>query len=131
MERETAIIRVSVIGLESANPQDVIDAAIEVWYSPQLPTFDTLDPSQLRTFGYLLDRLSRFHCVAKSRKQQLQNLIEPLRHNIAMAPATSGAIKVDELAVQWELGVDLSQFIKELLPYQTRHYASFARHTFS
>src|SRR5690606_25601123 len=60
-------------GLDKASPEEVREVAVSVWHQQFTPSFSELtDLEALRTAGYLVDFLSRFHCVEPARKQELQ-----------------------------------------------------------
>src|SRR5690606_10086173 len=116
-------------GLDKASPEEVREVAVSVWHQRFTPSFSELtDVEALRTAGYLVDFLSRFHCVEPARKQELQALVSSLKARLPMPPsAPESRHKVDRLAQEWGLSSDLKPFLKSITPYQTRQYTHQTR----
>ena len=108
-------------GLAGADKHLVVEVAKAVWYSANVPNLGNM-PAQLRAdAGYIVDRLARFNVLPKWRKLQLLAALEPYKR---LSPPSTGSSCRDPLAIAWGASADLTVFMPDLLPYQTRHFAA-------
>lgn len=100
--------------------------ALAVWYQDDYsPDFSGLQGTEALKAGYLVDRLRRYRCVPKARKQRLKQLVSPLRSQVPSTSTrdlSSTPHRVESLAKEWGLEEDVSSLMPGLLEYQTRHY---------
>lgn len=95
------------------------EVAERLWYSHSVPDL-TKVPSRLRAdAGYLVDRLARFNVLSKEQKLLVMTALSPFKPIQPVASACK-----DPLAVTWGASMDLTTRLPELMPYQTRQYAS-------
>ena len=120
---DQAFERVCHIGLENACLDDIKTIAISIWHHNELPDMSRLKTNQeLKTGGFILDRLCRFNCVPYNFKYEILALAESLFENLKKEEVDpTKAEPVDKLASKWGLHSDLCKFMGDILPFQTRH----------
>lgn len=114
------IVELGHQGLVHAETALVVQIAKAMWYSTEIPNLEEMSEVYRNDVGYVIDRLARFNVVPKGRKLQLLAAIEPFR---CKSENSMPRLCKDPLAVEWGATGDLSRFIPDLMPLQTRHYA--------
>lgn len=116
-----AFTRMCNAGLENACKDDVVTVAVGVWHYGQLPETKHLSEEALKVGAFVLDRLSRFACVSVEFKNKVFKFLDELvsKFDKFVSSATTH-IKMDKLAEKWGVSTDLREFMRELLPLQTR-----------
>lgn len=94
--------------------------ALGLWFEEFTPEVKTLQGAKAAQAGYLLDKLTRYHCLDKSRKSLLRETLLPALEQQKGEPLASPAR--DMLVRRWGVMNDLKCEFRSLLPYQTRHY---------
>jgi hypothetical protein len=95
--------------------------AIGLWFENFTPDIKSLNGADAAQAGFMLDKLTRFNCLNRQRKDFLRdNLLSVL---LQRKSATQELASTDRLAVDWGAKRDMKQQFRALLSYQTRHYA--------
>lgn len=110
-----------------ASFDDVKLFVLAVWHEDFVPDISQLDEIYAaRSASYLLDKLRRFNCVPLQQKMKLNRVISLLTSRFELDSIPNTALDLDSplesLAIRWGLNSDLKLMIRQLLPYQTRHY---------
>lgn len=113
--------RVARTGLSAAKAEDVASLAHALWHEGFSPNFKNLSGQGVLDAGYLVDFLSRFDTLPREKRVAMHKLATSYRPPVFVMKASKG---VDSLARAWGASSDLSRFMKDLLPMQTRHYKS-------
>ncbi|KIK83130.1 hypothetical protein [Pseudomonas sp. W15Feb9B] len=113
------------------------DLAKQVWYgeidlAPPLQhvlASTQRNAEEQRRVLYLIDRLIRFPCIRRSRAMRLKGILEQWAQLKPLHPSDDAARlfaehKLDKRAFEWGLEEGVSLQMKEVLKYQTRHYAA-------
>ncbi len=108
-------------GLAHADRADVVMFAKQLWYSNDVPDLSGLPTEQRNDAGYVVDCLTRFNVLNKKRKTVLLNVVGEFKPTKSQPFSTNN---VDPLANAWNASGDLMKFMSDLLPLQTRTYAS-------
>ena len=124
---QTSFNRLVSQDFKYASFDDVKWVALAVWHENFVPDVSRVDDmNAARSANYLVDKLRRFNCVPVEQKMKLYSVIALLsaRFELDSVPNTSPFLDspLDPLALRWGLDSDLKLMIRELLPYQTRHY---------
>ena len=94
--------------------------AYALWYSDFMPNIDNLICSHAAQAGFILDKLTRYNCLCKTKKQQIRSQLLPrLKVQIKNSPSTSNR---DKLAQEWNVHFVMKQEFKSLLPMQRRSF---------
>ncbi|HBP0428810.1 TPA: hypothetical protein L5Q11_005024 [Pseudomonas aeruginosa] len=124
-------------GLRHASAEALAELAKQLWYSQVdlVPVLEDKVSKRLRRVDqkqralYLVDRLRRFPCVPPDKAEVLKSFVstwsslKPAAHS-PRATELLAAYRLDTLAYEWGLEEDVSPQMKEVLQYQTRHYAA-------
>ena len=95
--------------------------ALALWYQGFVPSVDSFNGKDVALAGYVLDKLTRYNCLAAEKKAYLRtHLLSELEQKAAHFFAESSS--KDMLAKQWGTSVDLKKEFKGLLAYQKRHF---------
>ncbi|HFQ4920905.1 TPA: hypothetical protein ACGUPI_003182 [Vibrio vulnificus] len=105
-----------------ASFEDVKTVALAMWHEGFVPSVENLPESAMAAAGYVVDKLMRFNCVSVELKERLRNVLDRLRASFSFV--VSQVKGCDKLALDWGLSSDLRAQVRELLPYQTRHYVN-------
>ena len=116
-----ALIELAQHGIRRMDRQLLAEVAVAVWYSSVQPDLSQIPPLLRSDVGYVLERLARFNILTKQRKLKLLASLEPYRR--LRQPAADSHFQ-DPLAVAWGASADMTPFMQDILPYQTRHYAA-------
>ncbi|GAA0376578.1 hypothetical protein GCM10009092_45900 [Bowmanella denitrificans] len=115
----------------SAVPFETVrDFALPMWYENFVPDLSKLrSQNEVAKAGYLLERLMAFNCVTPDVRQKLKEKVAQLELKVAqqhpmlsVEAVTKTQTNTDALALRWGVHESLKKQVKELLPYQTRHY---------
>ncbi|WP_407277589.1 hypothetical protein U5817_13055 [Aromatoleum evansii] len=110
-------------GVAHVAPELLREVAERLWYAGEVPNLAKV-PANLRPdAGYLVDRLARFNVLPKERKLQVLSAVRQYQP-ASPTPAADVTGRKDPLAVAWGASMDLTSRLGELMPYQTRQYAS-------
>ncbi|MCL8307621.1 hypothetical protein [Pseudomonas putida] len=117
--------------------QKLIETAVVVWYGDiallqgfsEIARNPSIDDASKKKALYILDTLRRYPCVSAERKQVakeiiLKNIVLKSRSGDSLAEERVKTFMLDRLAFEWGLSEDVSALMKDVLPYQTRHYAA-------
>lgn len=108
-------------GLSRAKKRDVVVVARAVWHEDFVPDLYSLRGQGRKDGGYLVDYLSRFSVLPKEKRRHLSTLAKEFRpHGDLDSLKGAGA---DPLSLLWGATSDLNEYVNDLLPMQTRHYA--------
>lgn len=121
MNLDGTLVELGRQGLAQADSELVVQIAKVLWYSTEIPNLAEMPAAHRNDVGYVIDRLARFNVVPKERKLRLLAAIEPFKGNASQSAPTLGK---DPLAVAWGASADMSRFMPDLIPLQTRHYAA-------
>lgn len=124
MKAQLAFDRLVSQDFKKSSSDDVKTVVLAVWYENFVPDVSKLDFNSARAACYLLDRLMRYNCVSFERQERLLSIINllSLEFNLDDEIVISTDFKVDKSARRWGLNSDLKLILREMLPYQTRHY---------
>lgn len=126
MEAQLAFERLVSRDFKEASLDDVKSLALAIWHESFVPDVSKLDAKSSRSANYLLDKLMRYNCVTREEKNNLREVIHILSQRFDLHADNGSEIcpntKLDKLAIRWGLESDLKQMLREMLPYQTRHY---------
>lgn len=124
-------------GLRHASVESLAELAKLLWYGQGdlVPVLEDEVSKRLRHVDqkqralYLVDRLRRFPCVPRDKAAVLKAFVSSWStlKPAARSPQASrllAAHRLDRLAFEWGLEEDVSPQMKEVLQYQTRHYAA-------
>lgn len=124
-------------GLRHASTEALAELAKQLWYGQGdlVPVLEEEVSRRLRQVDqkqralYLVDRLRRFPCVPRDKATVLKAFVSSWSSlkPAARSPRASqllAAHRLDKLAFEWGLEEDVSPQMKEVLQYQTRHYAA-------
>ncbi|MCP1652256.1 hypothetical protein [Pseudomonas nitroreducens] len=124
-------------GLRHASTEALVELAKQLWYGQVdlVPVLEDEVSRRLRRVDqkqralYLVDRLRRFPCVPPDKAEVLKSFVSTwssLKPAAQSPRATEllAAYRLDSLAYEWGLEEDVSPQMKEVLQYQTRHYAA-------
>ncbi len=133
----SVLCRIISKGLLDASVEDVAELAKQVWYGEDDVVLDLKRDLSSRKLGleqkrralYLIDRLRRYPCLTPSKATQLKELLMPyfFLKPVEQTPIAKGLIdsyRLDKLAFDWGLDEDISVQMKDVLQYQTRHFAA-------
>ena len=128
---------VASAGLRHTSAEDLAELAKQLWYSPNdlMPELKREVSSKLRQVDqkkralYLVDRLRRYPCVSEDKAAHLKEFVSSWAF---LKPATPSkrasqlvaSHRLDKLAFEWGLEEDVTTQMKEVLQYQTRHFAA-------
>jgi hypothetical protein len=132
-ESRSQIVFLEVIekDLSEANSESIKALALAIWYENFVPEVASIcDLQQVKRAGYLLERLTAFHCVTPVVRQSLKEKIKFLEvrasEEMQLLPLSyvvnNNRTLIDPLAQRWHLSDSFRVHIQSLLPYQTRHY---------
>ena len=124
-------------GLRHASAEALAELAKQLWYG-QGDLVSVLEDEVSRRLRqvdqkqralYLVDRLRRFPCVPRETAALLKAFVSSWSSlkPAARSPRASQLVathRLDKLAFEWGLEEDVSPQMKEVLQYQTRHYAA-------
>lgn len=124
-------------GLGHASSEALAELAKQLWYGQRdlVPVLEEEVSKRLRKVDqkqralYLVDRLRRFPCVPRDKATVLKAFVsswsslKPVARS-RRANQLLAAHRLDKLAFEWGLEEDVSTQMKEVLQYQTRHYAA-------
>lgn len=117
-----AFSRMCNAGLDRASKDDVVTVAVGLWHYNQMPTMDGFSDKAMQIGAFVLDRLARFACVSLEFKSKVFHFLDEVAGQLAKFVSNKlGSGKTDKLAMKWGVDVDLRDYMKELLPLQTRH----------
>lgn len=117
-----AFARMCNAGLANACKDDVVTVAVGMWHFGQLPETKGLSGEALKVGAFVLDRLSRFACVSLEFKNKVFKFLDELASKVEKFVSLAAThVKMDKLAEKWGVSTDLREFMRELLPLQTRH----------
>lgn len=107
-------------GLMGVDREDIIFIAKSVWYYDLMPDLSRIAGPYRNDVGYLMDVLARFSVLPKDRRVALIASLE------AFKPSEPAADSVcnDPRGKAWNASCDIKPFMGDILPFQTRHYAS-------
>lgn len=124
-------------GFHSTSAQTLAELAKQLWYSPHdlVPDLQSEVSSKLQEVDqqrralYLVDRLRRYPCLPDDKAAHLKEFVSCWAF---LKPATPSkrasemvaSHRLDKLAFEWGLEEDLTAQMKEVLQYQTRHFAA-------
>lgn len=113
------------------------DFAKQIWYGELdlVPLFrrhlaqSNLADEQRRYLLYLVDRLSCFPCMLRSKAAQVRGMLKEWAGLKPIQPSPYAVelvakFMLDKRAFDWGLDEDVSPQMKDILQYQTRHYAA-------
>lgn len=107
-------------GLHGVDRELIIFIAKSVWYYDLMPDLDEIEGPFRNDVGYLIDCLARFDVLEKEHKLELIAAVERYKPS---APALDSE-RHDPRAREWHSSADIMPFMGDILPFQTRHYAS-------
>lgn len=121
---QTAFNKLVSSDLENVCFDDLKTVALAMWYEDFVPDSSNFSGNDSQVAGYVVDKLMRFNCVPKETKLKLGEFVRQQK-NFVQAPVNEmrELRGRDKLALSWGLGSDLKHYVKDLLPFQTRHYA--------
>ena len=127
MDAQTSFERLVSQDFKHASFDDVKLVVLAVWHEGFIPDISQLDEIYAaRSANYLLDKLKRFNCVPLQQKMKLNRVISLLTSRFELDNVPNTTLDLDSplesLAIRWGLNSDLKLMIRQLLPYQTRHY---------
>ncbi|NMX77829.1 hypothetical protein HBO23_33210 [Pseudomonas sp. WS 5532] len=111
--------------------------AQQLWYGDQdlVPVLESEVSGRLRGAAqkqralYLVDRLRRFPCLTDAKAARLKEFVsswstlKPAVHS-AQSTQMVTSHKLDKLAYEWGLEEDVVPQMKDVLEFQTRHFAA-------
>ena len=117
--------------------QKLVNVAVAVWYGEivllqgfsKVAKDPNIDDLSKKKALYIFDTLRRYPCVSAKRKQVAKQMISEStvlkgRSGDPLAEMRVKNFLLDRLAFEWGLSEDVSALMKDVLPYQTRHYAA-------
>ncbi len=107
-------------GLNGVDREHIIFIAKSVWYYDLIPDLGQIPGPFRNDVGYLIDCLARFDVLPKQRKLELISAMERYKPSL---PAAESCCH-DPRARAWGASCDIMPFMGDILPFQTRHYAS-------
>ena len=107
-------------GLHGVDREHIIFIAKSVWYYDLMPDLGEIDGPFRNDVGYLIDCLARFSVLEKERKLALIAAVGLYKPEL---PAVDSYCN-DPGAREWHSSADIMPFMGDILPFQTRHYAS-------
>lgn len=124
MEIQQAFDNLISRDFKDASFDDVKLLALGIWHEEFIPDVKSLNSKSARPACYLLDKLMRFNLVNINHKQSLIDTIKYLedKFKISRVETPQQDRKIEKRALEWGLESDLKMMIRQLLPYQTRHY---------
>lgn len=120
LDMNATLCKLTARGLEHAESAYVVMFAKQLWYSNDVPDLGALPSKQRNDAGYVVDCLAMFNVLPKERKAVLLSLVKEFKPT----KIQSFRNNVDPLANAWNASGDLMKFMPDLLPLQTRTYAS-------
>ena len=124
MKAQQAFDRLVSRDFAEASFDDVKSVVLAVWHEHFVPDVSRLDANSARAASYLLDRLMRYNCVTPEEQRKLHGVVCLLsrKFNLEKVAVITSDRRVDKSARRWGLKSDLKLMLREMLPYQTRHY---------
>jgi len=124
IQAQQAFNRLVSRDLSEASPVDIKTLALAIWHEEFIPDTVALDIHTARSGLYLIDALMRFNCVSVSSKSELRCLLSSVsfRFNLWNELYVNRTSRVSDIAIKWGLTSDVRLLLRDLLPYQTRHY---------
>lgn len=118
MNNQESFIQIVKKPFQQVSKDMLKDFIIYFWTDDSfIPDLSSLsEPIEKQRACYFIDKLSRFHCVGKNRKNKIRNILNDYSFS------STKKENIDPLALKWGLYEDLKQEFKELLQYQTRHF---------
>lgn len=95
--------------------------ALALWYEGFVPDLENLEPADKGQAGFVVDKLTRYNCLEKSKKESVRSTLLPKLATASQAGQAAGSVS-DTLASYWGAHCNLKAEFKALLPYQRRHY---------
>lgn len=111
-------------GMNNAEGEDVAALACAYWHEGFLPDVEQiarLPVEQQHLAGYLTEFFSTFNCLALEQSKKLIAAAMAIRQLNPPEPITDN-IEVDDIAKEWGLTQGINNYLKDILPFQTRHY---------
>lgn len=126
MKAQYAFDRLVTNDFSDASYSDVKTVVLSIWHEDFVPKVKHLDSDSARAASYVLDRLMRYNCVSVEQQQLLLSTLKQLSSKfevkVEVRDAPAPDRKVDKAARKWGLKNDLKAMLKQMLPFQTRHY---------
>lgn len=99
------------------------EVAVAFWSGRFMPALNGFSSTEKSQAAFLLDKLSRYHCVAAEQKLLARKLLNELESQLG--PNEPHHSPSDELARKWSAPSDFKLAFRSLLPLQRRHTRSY------
>jgi len=107
---------------ETNHEENLKSVALSIWYERFTPNINEMKGKHAAQAGFILDRLTRYNCLERSRKDELRlllNTLEEQKNNYF----NNNSNATDKLFNLWSADLELKSEFKALLPYQRREYS--------
>lgn len=95
--------------------------ALALWYGDFVPNVENFTGMNAAKAGYIIDKLTRYNCIERSKKNFLRSqLLSLLKQKKRSFVSTNNSR--DMLVTKWGVSVDLKHEFRDLMNYQRRSY---------